>query len=133
MVERFLFNARGHVNILAVHPTTIEVTKDDQLTPRGDCIVGVSADFDPKSLQEFILGARSLCFTLRCQGSEEVIHAKANPSFKADREIVVRHGPFISNRTIATDADRACFDLSRDFVEIIKNPDSVIEVIIEKE
>lgn len=133
MGDIFRFKASGHANIIAAHPTTLEVTKDSYLSPRGDCIVGVSADFDPAALQEFLSGSRSLCFTLRCQGFEESIRATANPSFKADKEIVIRRGPFISDRTIATGADRACFDLSRGFVEIIKNPDSVIEAIIEKE
>jgi len=133
MGDIFRFKARGHVNIIAAHPTTLEVTKDPNLSPRGDCIVGVSADFDPAALQEFLIGSGSLVFTLRCQGFEESIRATSNPLFKADKEIVIRRGPFISDRTIATGADRACFDLSRGFVEIIKNPDSVIEVIIEKE
>ncbi|MEK6959657.1 MAG: DUF371 domain-containing protein [Nanoarchaeota archaeon] len=133
MGDIFKFKARGHANIVADHPTTLEITKDSHLSPRGDCIVGVSADFDTKALQEFLSGAKSLCFTLRCQGFKECIRATSNQAFKADKEIVIRRGPFISDRTIATGADRACFDLSREFVEIIKNPDAVIEVIIEKD
>ena len=35
---------RGHPNIRAEHPTTLEVTKDDFLTPRGDCIVGIASN-----------------------------------------------------------------------------------------
>ncbi|MGA7043503.1 MAG: DUF371 domain-containing protein, partial [Nitrososphaeraceae archaeon] len=34
----------GHANIRSVHPRTIEITKDPNLTLRGDCIVGISAN-----------------------------------------------------------------------------------------
>lgn len=35
----------GHVNVRARHRTTIEITRDDYLTPRGgDCIIGIKAD-----------------------------------------------------------------------------------------
>jgi hypothetical protein len=34
----------GHPNIRSLHAKTIEITKDEHLTPRGDCIVGVKAN-----------------------------------------------------------------------------------------
>ena len=36
--------ARGHPNIRATHKTTLEVTKEKELSPRGDCIIGICAD-----------------------------------------------------------------------------------------
>ena len=33
----------GHKNIRALHKKTIEITKDSDLTPSGDCIIGVNA------------------------------------------------------------------------------------------
>ena len=44
--------AKGHRNIRALHPTTFELTKDEEVTERGDCIIGVGldkavADLDP--------------------------------------------------------------------------------------
>ena len=51
IVETIL--ARGHENITATHKTTFEITKEESLTRRGDCIIAVSAnkampDFKPK-------------------------------------------------------------------------------------
>ena len=37
------FTARSHVNIRSSHKTTVMVTTDNHLTPRGDCVVAVSA------------------------------------------------------------------------------------------
>jgi hypothetical protein len=34
----------GHPNIRSLHAKTIEITKDEHLTPRGDCIIGVRAN-----------------------------------------------------------------------------------------
>ncbi|MHA1410910.1 MAG: DUF371 domain-containing protein, partial [Candidatus Odinarchaeia archaeon] len=44
------FKARGHENITATHPTTLEITKDMKLTPRGDCIIAVGSE---KALFDF--------------------------------------------------------------------------------
>lgn len=132
MPVQFVFRAKGHPNISGVHPSTMEFTQHRHLTPAGDCIIGVSADFDPAALQRFLEGAKGLIFTLRCGSSSETIRADHNPSFKAREEIVIRRGPFTSERTIATGADRACIDLDRHFIEMIKNPDAAIEVEIEK-
>jgi hypothetical protein len=37
-------HAFGHPNIQSIHPTTIMLTKERQVTKRGDCIVAVGAD-----------------------------------------------------------------------------------------
>ncbi|RMF31584.1 MAG: DUF371 domain-containing protein, partial [Candidatus Nitrosothermus koennekii] len=42
MEEEVIF--KGHQNIRCRHKTTLEVTKDDYLTPRGDCIIGINAN-----------------------------------------------------------------------------------------
>ena len=34
----------GHKEILSLHEKTLEITKDDSLTPQGDCIVGVNSN-----------------------------------------------------------------------------------------
>ena len=34
----------GHPNIQSLHAKTIEITKDEHLTLRGDCIIGVKAN-----------------------------------------------------------------------------------------
>ena len=42
----FQFPCYGHENILSTHKTTIEFTKDSELTLDGDCILGIKADFN---------------------------------------------------------------------------------------
>ncbi|MEM2023054.1 MAG: DUF371 domain-containing protein [Archaeoglobaceae archaeon] len=46
--------ARGHKNLRATHRTTLEVTKESYLTPRGNCIVGVKASSSARDLPEWL-------------------------------------------------------------------------------
>ena len=34
----------GHKHVLSLHEKTLEITKDKELTPQRDCIVGVNSD-----------------------------------------------------------------------------------------
>jgi hypothetical protein len=43
--------ALGHKNVLATHKTTLEFTKDDYLTKKGDCILAINLDKIPKAMQ----------------------------------------------------------------------------------
>ena len=36
--------AYGHENILGTHKTTLEITKEDSLTKRGDCVIAIAAN-----------------------------------------------------------------------------------------
>ena len=51
---RYSFTCYGHENITAKHKTTLEFTKDKDLSLKGDCIVGVNADFDINKIKELI-------------------------------------------------------------------------------
>ena len=132
MINSFQFTCKGHQNITATHLTTLEFTKEEQLSLRGDCVVGVGAHFNAAMLQEFLEGAQMLEIAIHCGGLKEQVRARYNPTFRADREIVVRRGPFASDRTLASEADRACMDFSRAFVEMIKNSKAVIHVEIKR-
>ena len=50
----YSFNCYGHENITARHKTTLEFTKDRDLSLKGDCIIGVKADFSLPQLKNLI-------------------------------------------------------------------------------
>ena len=56
---KYKFHAYGHPNILATHKTTLEFTKDSELSLKGDCIVGVKADFDLNEIKKFVKNLKS--------------------------------------------------------------------------
>ena len=38
------FRARGHPNITSTHKTTLMITRDTELTPKGNCVVAVGSE-----------------------------------------------------------------------------------------
>tara|TARA_Y100000031_G_C8111597_1_gene333748 strand:- start:186 stop:716 length:531 start_codon:yes stop_codon:yes gene_type:complete len=50
----YSFTCYGHENVISKHKTTLEFTKDVDLSLKGDCIVGVKADFQLNKIKEFI-------------------------------------------------------------------------------
>ena len=129
--------AKGHKNILAIHPTTLEFTKEDDLSKNGDCIVAVSADkampslgakFKEKLLEE---NAR-LTILIEAGGIAETVTAYGNAHLTlADpTEMVVRKSNYVCSRTLAIKADKASADLSRDLVEKLKNPVQKVKITL---
>jgi len=131
----YRFCAWGHPNIKACHKTTLEFTKDTDLSLEGDCIIGVKADFDSKQLRDFTKMAGKFKMIIKVvQGKRihvEEIQTTANTLFNDAHEIVVRKTDFRSGRTLGIHADRAAIDLDRGCVEMLKNPAQKIEVLLE--
>lgn len=131
------FFAYGHPNILGTHKTTLEFTKDREISLKGDCIVGVKADFDFKKLRKFIKKCKSnkikiiISKKLKNKKISETINAEINPEFNSNKELVIRKTGFVSERTFAINADKAAFDLDRSLTKLLKERGSKIDVTIE--
>jgi len=123
------FTAYGHPNILATHPTTIEFTKDKELSLEGDCIIGVKADFLLKDIKK-IVAKEQIKITVKVDKFKEEISAQTNRLFNHDTELVIRKSDFLSDRTLGIKADKAAVDLARRLVEKLKDPKQKIEVEI---
>lgn len=127
----YSFTAFGHPNITGTHKTTLEFTKDKELSKEGSCIIGVNSDFRLDSLKKLINTKKTIKIIIKINKSEETVNASVNPLFDDNNEIVVRKSDFISKRTFGIKADKAAIDLSREFVENIKDRNSRITVIIQ--
>jgi hypothetical protein len=124
------FTASGHRNIRATHQTTIEFTKDKTLSLRGNCVVGVNADFDAEELKRFVKKHKKIRVLLKVNNLEDEIIAEGNDCFDDEKEVVIRKSDFSSERTLAIKANKAAFELRRDIVEKLKEPEQIIKVII---
>lgn len=125
----YTFYCYGHPNLLAEHKTTLEFTSEPELSLKGDCIIGVKAKFDVAEIQK-LLTAEKLNLTITVGRYKEEIIFTPNPDFFSSTEIVVRLGEFVSERTLGTRADKASAHINRKMVELMKNPEQVIEVVI---
>lgn len=124
---KYSFTAFGHPNITAKHKTTIELTKDNDLTLNGDCIIGVNSDFKLNEIKKF---QNKIKIMLKVNSIKEEINCEVNHDFDDDNEIVIRKSDFISNRTLGIKSDKACIDLKKELINKLKNPDQKIEILI---
>jgi len=127
--------ARGHKNILATNENTFEITKEDYLSKRGDCIIAVAAN---KSLSDLNDGFKKILRNERAKlniiiqvgtVTEKVIawgHPKLTLSSSLD--MVFRHNNYLCDRTFAIKANKTAIDLSRDIVAKLKDPGNKVEI-----
>ncbi len=115
---------RGHPNVRATHTTTFEITKEDYLTPRGDCIIGVSAD---KSLADFndtfkklaASDRSTLVIVIAVEGiGHDVIVARgsSNLTYSDKTKIIVRKSAYTSPNTAGIRASKAAADLNKNLI-----------------
>lgn len=131
----YRFTAYGHPNIIGTHKTTLEFTKEHELSLNGNCIIGVNVDFDLNGIKKFIKGQKNkkIAITIAAEFKKfrENIIGEINPSFSSEKEFVIRKTDFVSERTFAISSDKAAFDLNRGLIDFLKEKKNKITVIIE--
>ena len=126
---QFKINFSGHINIRSTHKKTIEITKETELTPRGDCIVGVGATCGcadiPKELKNHIHtpNAQIKCIIV-VNDLEFVIRGTGNPELALthQNDIVLRKSNFVCPRTLAVQCDKSSDDISQEMLTCLQNP-----------
>ena len=121
--------AFGHRNVQAIHPSTLMITKEKDLSAQGDCIVVLAADKAVADLSvEFKDKLKNsnakLTIVIEADGLKEQIHAYGSPKLILTHptDMVIRKSDYICSRTLAIKADKAANDLSRELIEKLKNP-----------
>ena len=129
------FAACGHPNIMATHPTTLEITKEVSLTKMGNCIVAVDAT---KGLIDLSQDFKNACMNDRSRILVE-LHVASMVERVAGRgshlltledeeELVIRKSTYVSNRTLMINADKAASDLRRQFIQRLKSTSADVYV-----
>ncbi|MHA1836139.1 MAG: DUF371 domain-containing protein, partial [Candidatus Odinarchaeia archaeon] len=135
LIQRF--TAYGHRNITATHKTTLEITKDENVSLKGSCIVGVSSSIGLKDLREEIKKSirnkdSIIKLIIKLDNLTEVITGKGDPrlSLSHPTDIVVRKSTYICNRTLMIQSDKAACDLQKEIVKRLQFPQSKLEITI---
>ncbi|TLY04544.1 MAG: DUF371 domain-containing protein [Thaumarchaeota archaeon] len=118
----------GHPNVRSLHSKTVEITRDDHLTLRGDCIIGVRAskacaDFD-QNLRRRLRSNDSVVRIEIMVGDESfLINGKGDERFTLQNphDIVIRKTGFVCPRTMSVRCDRASSDLPRKMVRMLQD------------
>jgi len=116
---KYTFHAKGHPNILATHKNTLEFTKDAEVSKEGDCIVGVSADFETKKLRMLAERHKQFSMKITCAGISDSLDFTATNDFCSDTELVIRLSDFPSERTFGTRASKSAKHIDRALVKKI--------------
>ena len=119
----------GHENIRSNHKNTIEITKESNLTPRGDCIIGVSASSScadlPEELKNKLKNSQTnIHFLIKVDDDEFILEGKGhyNLTLTHDEDIVLRKSNFTCPRTISVKCDKASDLVPREMVTKLQNP-----------
>jgi len=133
-------SAHGHRNVQLTNKTTFEITKENHLTKRGDCIIAVGATKGAIDLnQKFKAVACSqdarITIKIEANGEKETVTAWGNPKllFTHPTDLVIRKSDYVCGRTLAIRADKAACDLSRRLIEKLQNPDQKVKITLTAE
>ncbi|WP_243680986.1 DUF371 domain-containing protein [Vulcanisaeta souniana] len=119
----------GHINVRAGHRRTIEVTKDDYLTPpRGDCIVGIKADrgdlvdINPE-LKDIIRRDNAVVIVVFIVDEylDLVIGMGSSKLTLGSRsKMIIRRSAYTDDSTLMIKANKAAIDLDRKLIDRLK-------------
>ncbi len=126
---KYTFQCYGHPNIKAKHYRTIEFTKDEDLTPSGDCILGIRANFEKAELKKL---SGKIRIIVEVGSLSDTFHAVINPYFDDDHEIVFRKSLYQSKRTLGHFLNKGANRLDRAILKCLQSSDTLMTVTIEE-
>lgn len=126
-IESEIVLAKGHPNITARHKSTLEITKDNFLSKRGDCIIGINAN---KSVKDFNKNFKDILkkdntiviILLNIENIFDIVIGKGSSRLilSNEKSIVIRKSNFIDNRTVAISANKSAIDIDRKIINMLK-------------
>ncbi|WP_456481648.1 DUF371 domain-containing protein [Methanopyrus sp.] len=131
---KVVLKARGHENVTGRHRSTFEVTKDPEIGPTADCIIGVRADKAcadlPRDFKLMLRRGARVEVILRAGGAEDRVLGVGHPrmTLRDDRSMVFRTSDYVDDRTVLINCDKAARDLDRGLIRALKNPRTVLTV-----
>lgn len=132
----FKIQTKGHKNVTSHHKSTFEITKDVEIGPTADCIIGVDMDKTmlnfPKELKDEIANPNTkIIVELKTEnGHDEIVgFGHENLTLTHPTDIVIRKSDFTCPRTLMINADKAARNLDENLIEDLKN-EKIMEVTI---
>ena len=124
----FKIIAKGHENVLSLHKSTFEITKDKDLSLAGDCIIGLDID---KSMEDFPNEFKEklanddtkVIVELKTPNASDTIEGFGHHdlSLSHPTDIVCRKSTFVCSRTLMIKSNKAAIDLNRDLINDLAN------------
>ncbi len=122
----FKFRIYGHPNVKGTHRTTLEFTKEDFLTPRGDCIIGIRAEASvsdlPIWIKEGIWQSKPVVLVVCVGDLCDAIVGKGDPglTLKDNMRMIIRKSTHKDEKTLMIRANKSAKDIDRRIIELLK-------------
>ena len=128
----FKIKAKGHENVLSLHKSTFEITKDNDLSLSGDCIIGLDID---KSMEDFpdefkeklANDDTKVIVELKTPNASDTIEGYGHHDLTLSHptDIVCRKSTFVCSRNLMIKSNKAAIDLNRDLIKDLANGESM--------
>ncbi|MEM0060835.1 MAG: DUF371 domain-containing protein [Fervidicoccaceae archaeon] len=131
-----IIRARGHRNVRATHRTTIEVTRDDFLTERGDCIIGIMSSAGLSGLRdgakEFIRKGKEIVVLFMAGGAVDSVHCRGDERLplSSERKMIIRRSSYIDESTLCIEADKSASSLSRELISKLSSGEELLVILL---
>lgn len=119
-------NFKGNKNIKATHKSTFEITKDNFLTKKGNCIIGILSTHSvkdiPDDIKEYLKNEGKIKIIIEVDDliDEIIAYGSKNLKFNDERSIVVRKSNYFDDRTLAINSNKAAKDIDRRIIEKLR-------------
>ena len=128
----FKIMAKGHENVLSLHKSTFEITKDKDLSLAGDCIIGLDID---KSMEDFpdefkeklANDDTKVIVELKTPNASDTIEGYGHHDLTLSHptDMVCRKSTYVCSRTLMIKSNKADIDLNRDLIKDLANGESM--------
>ena len=132
----FKIKSKGHKNVSSLHKSTFEITKDIEIGPTADCIIGVDMDDSmldfPQEFKDKIANSNTKILVLldTPNAHDEIIgFGHEDLTLTHPTDIVCRKSDYVCSRTLMIKSSKAARDLDLDLIEDLKN-EEILEVTI---
>ena len=128
----FKIKAKGHENVLSLHKSTFEITKDNDLSLSGDCIIGLDIDKSmedfPEEFKEKLANEDTkVIVELKTPNASDTIEGYGHHDLTLSHptDMVCRKSTFVCSRTLMIKSNKAAIDLNRDLIKDLANGESM--------
>jgi len=134
--EEYLI-AHGHAHVTASHRTTFEITKEEELSLAGCCIIAVGADkgaaqFSRRFCDALQKPGARLSTTLTCSPYTVQVISQGDPNLSLTHptDLVWRRSSFTCDRTIGVHADHTARDFPREMIALLAGGAELVVIMV---
>ena len=133
---KFKIKSKGHKNVSSAHKSTFEITKDAEIGPTADCIIGVDMDetmldFSKEFKEKIANSDTKIAVLLDTPNAHDEIIGFGHEDLTLTHptDIVCRTSEYTCSRTLMIKSSKAARDLDLDLINDLKN-EEILEVTI---